>query len=515
MNKIFEALGIVIGISGLILLVLGASAPSAAILRDLLRDYSITGSTWSGPELEKLQVRSDGRYRAIRFMDTVLDESDVTLTFRQADLAFYSSHRYRSHLDPDLIPAFSARSPAAALAKLRAENISHLLVPPYAIPAIYASPIAKLVGDPCLVTLVQQHQGYRLFALNPGGCAVEGKPAFVLSDYQELEFTAAVLDRTWPIGTGSNGYELASTPGLVASAFVELVMCSGPLDFFSRTCPVPEQSPHESGTVWLAELDWMLEGQVDLVIHTYDEGGRYVGAEALYGVVGSGKQRRDHVLFALPPATRWFRLGATISSRAHVSIRDIVIKRTNIPLPLWHRQARQAWTSGWRINAGSVPDDVVEWGSSESANFLIATDGRPYRLFSPPTPVQGLPDVITLDASGVGSLEVILLVQCMFERCDLEVPLGSTFLTTQTATHRFEVGFRHYSEAVRAGDIQSPFLPGDLAQRLLSAAPRGGLPGPENATFSVSLDLRIQKDKRFRFTPWYDGRISVDHIEFQ
>jgi 4-amino-4-deoxy-L-arabinose transferase-like glycosyltransferase len=103
------------------------------------------------------------------------------LTFRQAEMSFYSARPWRDHFDPSL-KELHTQPPDVAAQALSDRGIRYILTPPYTPVSLGQSRLSDMLADPHFSTPLHEHRGMRLWALSavstPYTCtplAVEGK----------------------------------------------------------------------------------------------------------------------------------------------------------------------------------------------------------------------------------------------------------------------------------------------------------------------------------------------------
>ena len=109
---------------------------------------------------------------------------------------YYAGRRMLSYLDPRLVPFYSAREPAEALATLKALGVTHVHLPDYGLPPLYDSQLHKILRSLNMATLVFQADGYQIYRLEPSGLA-EGEPLDLLSGQVAWTRTSVPSTRAW------------------------------------------------------------------------------------------------------------------------------------------------------------------------------------------------------------------------------------------------------------------------------------------------------------------------------
>lgn len=150
---------------------------SAQLLALLAYRFSGTGPLLVSPVERKLDAAPE--YQAVRFLRENTPLSALVFSMRPADM-YYAGRRMLSYLDPRLVPFYSAREPAEALATLKALGVTHVHLPDYGLPPLYDSQLHKILRSLNMATLVFQADGYQIYRLEPSGLA-EGEPLDLLS----------------------------------------------------------------------------------------------------------------------------------------------------------------------------------------------------------------------------------------------------------------------------------------------------------------------------------------------
>lgn len=105
------------------------------------------------------QVELESRIRE------VVPPGDIILAYRQAELGFYTGHKFMAYFDDRLLPVHAASDAAKAPELLWGLGVRWIYVPGYALPEIYNSAVEGLLSDPRVASLVFDRGGWRLFRL--------------------------------------------------------------------------------------------------------------------------------------------------------------------------------------------------------------------------------------------------------------------------------------------------------------------------------------------------------------
>jgi hypothetical protein len=134
------------------------------------RFANIDSLTVSASDQVKSGMANHPQFRMIARLNRKLDAglwapTGKVLSFRVGDIAYYGHFGYVSYLDPSLLPAFKADTPAEARQVLTKLGISYVAAPPYSIPEIYNSAIGTLLSDTSAVRIADSDEGYILYEL--------------------------------------------------------------------------------------------------------------------------------------------------------------------------------------------------------------------------------------------------------------------------------------------------------------------------------------------------------------
>jgi hypothetical protein len=88
------------------------------------------------------------------------------LTFRQAEVSFYSPRPWIDHFDPRLKDVHT-QNPQAAAQSLLDMGVRYVLTPPYTPVSLGQSSLGNMLADPAFITPLHEHRGTRLWALSP------------------------------------------------------------------------------------------------------------------------------------------------------------------------------------------------------------------------------------------------------------------------------------------------------------------------------------------------------------
>lgn len=509
MSGFFRWLRVLVVPAVAFLLAVAAVYPTFTIVQALFGGYAFSAHTWNDSESEKLLAYDDGRYQAIRYANLNLGEDAVTLTFRQSDFAFYSNGDYRSHLDNSLLELFEVEGIERLAHALREHEITHLLVPGYALPAIYNSAFADLIGSPCLAEIVFQAGGYRLFELIDGDCS--GSPQALELNLEE--FTAAKSGRYWPRVAGkASKLEGANSVNVFDGAAwvseMEFLSCLSPADLLDQACHL--DSSRVSDRIHSLDVEWMVKGKVEIYLYGYDVKGRLIEAFPIWGQIGNGSVKRTRVQFALPVLSRSFRIGFRLAGATNISLLDLSLYRWDRSVPASQRRIIRAVNAGWRAEAPGRSSTRLDWGMMSSGEgFIVATDGRPHRLTTPEMVLNHVPRRISAKLSGVGEATLALQIECSQVGCPVAVDIGQVFLQAAGHSYEFLIPPEDYFEIER---VLNGVMRGEFFDSPVQPLQGTGFDRFVRARLIASL---AKNKRRYRGSTWYDARMTVHEFNVE
>lgn len=98
---------------------------------------------------------------------------DMALSFRQASFGFYSSPRFRFHVDTTLTDLFMMDDPRALRDALLKRGLKWIYTPGYSLPEINNSAFAALLRDPHLIRPVARSNGWGLYRVRETDAPIE------------------------------------------------------------------------------------------------------------------------------------------------------------------------------------------------------------------------------------------------------------------------------------------------------------------------------------------------------
>ncbi|SKC12257.1 hypothetical protein SAMN05660750_04431 [Bosea thiooxidans] len=98
---------------------------------------------------------------------------DMALSFRQASFGFYSSPRFRFHVDTSLTDMFVIKDPLALRDALVKRGLKWIYTPGYSLPEINNSAFAALLRDPRLIRPIARSNGWGLYRVRETDAPVE------------------------------------------------------------------------------------------------------------------------------------------------------------------------------------------------------------------------------------------------------------------------------------------------------------------------------------------------------
>ena len=319
----------------------------------------------------KLKLSRLGQAQLINLDRWPNREQVRVLTLRQAEFAFYSRVRYISHVDPRLVPFYSAGTVEQAFAELRQLGITHVSIPEEPLPTLYNSFLEEIVNSGRFV-LRRDHFGNAVL------CELLEKPLppIQLADPIELPGTewtpwAAVGKYAVRDGTYTRtdaGTAIFNRPMLSAGASeVRLSSGRGPIDV------VPELSGSRSspaltfGREYLLESEMRGEGLVLVEVHLYVDDSAPKVIPVWQGYL-SGRNKPLRATFtqdAVSPRctgcdTASARVVARLLSRGEVHVGRTLISESRFQGSSSSIERAQAERGGWALLAANPA--VIRWG---------------------------------------------------------------------------------------------------------------------------------------------------------
>lgn len=412
-----------------IVILLAFLVPSYNVFRAHLDPYAPTFRTFLDIERKKLSIANDGRYQSIKYINNDLDKSlHKVLTFRQSDIAFYSKIPFLSHLDKKLLDIFSISNSEQGKRALESFGITHLLIPNYAVPAIYNSFIYELIGDYEQSALLFQSNGYRVFALkvfdNPmvevneslsqidwatDWEIIRGKKYSIVDLYREaLRFRAVsnagglISDN---IGDNSLSFLTLRGPRKISPLFT--------------TQPPSVRASSQATLAQVLHAKVGFSGVLSIYLLEYNESGKLIDRTMVDQILHKEIKDRDLSLQYLTRAeTTDVRVELQLVGKGVLEVPQLEVSSlyTNDMenLPVFAQSA--ALAGGFKLKAEGLDDKVIDFGISRSGVAqLLGGDSRPYYLTSDVFILDSSPAEMSFRARGVGSIDVILEASCNAE----------------------------------------------------------------------------------------------------
>lgn len=134
-----------------VLLALGAVATAGPVLyyaAARLNEFGLVNpQNLLMSDRNKLQLSRLGQAQMLG-LDLWEDRETVrVLTLRQAEFAFYSKVRFISHIDPRMVPFYSAKTVEEAFLELRRLGITHVSIPEEPLPTLYNSFLEEITNS--------------------------------------------------------------------------------------------------------------------------------------------------------------------------------------------------------------------------------------------------------------------------------------------------------------------------------------------------------------------------------
>ncbi|MBL8342009.1 MAG: hypothetical protein JNL30_11115 [Rubrivivax sp.] len=140
-----------------------------------------------------------GPYGVVRHLAEQSPRDALVLSLKPADM-YYARRRMISYLDPRMLAFYASATPAEAAAKLHQLGVTHIHLPDYFLPPVFASQLMELAAASRWTRIAADEAGYQILTLvPPGAAAVESGKAGVPT---ELPASSAPWQRVsqWVLG---------------------------------------------------------------------------------------------------------------------------------------------------------------------------------------------------------------------------------------------------------------------------------------------------------------------------
>jgi len=293
------------------------------------------------------------------------------LTLRQAEFAFYSKVRFISHIDPRMVPFFSAKTVEAAFLELRRLGITHVSIPEEPLPTLYNSFLEEITNSGRFVRRRDQFGGAVLCELFDKPQPATGVPEKSMSAGSEWTPWSAVTKYATTEETSAHQGNMTSifnSPSISANAReVRLSSGPGPIDVPPQLAGSKLPLQFEFGHEYLLDADIRGEGLVQVEMHLYIDDTPPEVVPLWQGFL-SGRSRRLRAIFVqdavslkcIGCTTATGRVVVRLLSRGEVHLGETVITRTGFVGRSSSVERAMAERRGWALNA-ALPR-AIRWG---------------------------------------------------------------------------------------------------------------------------------------------------------
>ena len=442
--------------------------PSYSIFVARLEPFALSPRTIFDNESKKLSVVNDGRYKLITYINHNLSMDDKVLTFRQSDVAFYQEVPFRSHLAADLVDIYASASVSEGIEKLREFGITHLFIPNYAIPAIYNSFIQGAIGDIRYSTLIAQHNGYQLFALNQTGDVNARRKSIYQLDLniwpdsweiiegKEFSFEQLYSEaRRNPVISYGGGFVSDN----IGENKISFVSARGPKRiapiFSGAMLPLKKAERVQDDFYFSLHSNIKLDGQVRVHLIEYDDLGILINRSIIGHVLHNGLSEKElNLQFLTLIDTDSIRLEFELdgSGQFEVVNAELFSLQGEFIRKLQRYKLSNALISGYEVPSS----DYAFYGMNDSEGkefFISGLDSRSLSFKSPVYQAEALPTALSFKASGKGMLDVRLDVTCNTKQaCEISKRLGTFALGETKNEFRLESLSKLLEDAAFQGD---------------------------------------------------------------
>ena len=309
-------------------------------------------------------------------------ETVRVLTLRQAEFAFYSKVRFISHIDPRMVPFYSAKTVEAAFLELRRLGITHVSIPEEPLPTLYNSFLEEITNSGRFVRRRDQFGGAVLCELFDRPLPSLEEPEKSMSVGSEWTPWSAVGKYAIAEGTyASNGHttSIFNAPSISANAReIRLSSGPGPIDVAPQFAGSQSPLQFEFGREYLLDADIRGEGLVHVEMHLYIDDTPPKVVPLWQGFL-SGRSKRLRTIFAhdavslkcIGCTTATARVVIRLLSRGQIHLGETAITETGFVGRSSSIERAMAERRGWSLN--SQQPRAIRWG--------LANDDHPV-LFS-------------------------------------------------------------------------------------------------------------------------------------
>ncbi len=377
------------------------------------------------PDYRKLEYFDMGIYNAVRYLRRNLGPDDKLLTFRLADVAHYTDADLLIHYDPALLDLFTT-SPGTEETwhLLREQGVTHVYVPHYIDPSIYATSFQDFLADERLVEMVMFSSGVRIFKVRDNAGALGSAPDVLYSH----DFSSASLtDREWTLrerGRDKNPAMAAYSDQYVTiSATQDRMPLSRNIAhlYIGRSHPgsgaglnpieVQADTPYQIG------MRYQGKGYFRVKVHEYDSEKSLISTSPLWFSGMTGDLQETRFQFRTGVATAFVRLEVTIDELSRMDLEHIALSETSSS-DVSSRMRKVLMASGWRTSDVKLRifSQLVDWGilqhGAGNSVYMRVHGGSAQYLFSPVFSLDSEPAGIKISFAGNAHFQILTEQRC-------------------------------------------------------------------------------------------------------
>ena len=359
----------------LLLLVLGSIATAGPVLyyaASRLNEFGLVSpQNLRLSDAGKLQLSRLGQVQMLGQDRWENRESVRVLTLRQAEFAFYSKVRFISHIDPRMVPFFSAKTVEAAFLELRRLGITHVSIPEEPLPTLYNSFLEEITNSGRFVRRRDHFGGAVLCELFDKPLPANEAPERSMSAGSEWTPWSAVTK--YAIAEANYAHNGTTTsifnsPSISANAReVRLSSGPGPIDVAPQFAGSQFPLQFEFGHEYLLDADIRGEGLAQVEMHLYIDDTAPKVVPLWQGFL-SGRSKRLRAIFmqdavslkCIGCTTATGRMVVRLLSRGEIHLGETVFRETGFVGRSSSIEIAMAERRGWSLN--SALPRAIHWG---------------------------------------------------------------------------------------------------------------------------------------------------------
>jgi hypothetical protein len=376
----------------LLLLVLGSVATAGPVLyyaASRLNEFGLLSpQNLRLADAGKLQLSRLGQVQMLGRDEWENRETVRVLTLRQAEFAFYSKVRFISHIDPRMVPFFSAKTVEAAFQELRRLGITHVSIPEEPLPTLYNSFLEEITNSGRFVRRRDHFGGAVLCELFDQPLPANEAPEKSVSAGNEWTPWSAVTKYAVTEATYAHDGTITSifnSPSISANAReVRLSSGPGPIDVAPQLAGSQFPLQFQFGHEYLLDADIRGEGLVQVEMHLYIDDTPPKVVPLWQGFL-SGRSKRLRAIFmqdavslkCIGCTTATGRVVVRLLSRGEIHLGETVIRETGFVGRSSSFERAMAERRGWSLNA--TQPRSIRWGLvDEDRPVLFARQSGAY-----------------------------------------------------------------------------------------------------------------------------------------